>query len=259
MTVVLKLGGSLITKKDERETIDTDALEETGRAIGEARLEATDRASGEADIEDLVVVHGGGSFGHQHAEKLGVSSDVGTTNPADIRQIHDAMGRLNKAVLDYLNDHDVGAVPVRPFSAGYRPAEGEVWLATEQIEAMLAEGFVPVLHGDVFTSNNAGATIVSGDELVVTLAQALDASRVGLCASVPGVLDEQGSVVETIESFDDVADALGESDATDVTGGMAAKVRALLALETDASVFDLDGLPEFLAGGDPGTLVRSEQ
>jgi isopentenyl phosphate kinase len=78
---------------------------------------------------------------------------------------------------------------------------------------------------------------------------------VGLCSDVPGVLDTEGEVVDRVTAIEDVADALGGSDATDVTGGMAAKVRTLLDLDAPASVFDLDGLDAFLRGDAPGTLV----
>jgi isopentenyl phosphate kinase len=120
---------------------------------------------------------------------------------------------------------------------------------------MLDEGFVPVLHGDVVVHAGRGATILSGDELVVSLAASLDADRVGLCSDVPGVLDDAGAVVPRIERFEDVADYLGGSEATDVTGGMAAKVRELLALDAPAQVFDLDGLAGFLDGADVGTTI----
>jgi len=63
-------------------------------------------------------------------------------------------------------------------------------------------------------------------------------------------------VIPEVSSFDAVADALGESDATDVSGGMAAKVRELLAVETPASIFGPDALGGFLAGERVGTVIR---
>lgn len=247
MTMIVKLGGSLVTEKDERETVDVDAL-----ATASERL-------GEADISDLVLVHGGGSFGHKHAAEYGVSSTEGTTEPIAIRSIHDAMGRLQSVVLDHLNEQGVPAVPVRPFSMGFRPEPGSVSMATSHLAAMIEEGFVPVLHGDVFTTRSDGVTIVSGDELVVKLAAELDADRVGLCGSVRGVLDDDGSVIPEIHSIETVAAVLGESESTDVTGGMAAKVALLLDAGVPAQVFDLDGLREFLDGGTPGTTIQGNR
>jgi isopentenyl phosphate kinase len=137
----------------------------------------------------------------------------------------------------------------------HRDREGDLALPTGGVKTMLDEGFVPVLHGDVLAHAGRGVTVVSGDELAVTLAERLDADRVGLCTGVSGVLDVDGRVVERIDSFERVADSLSGSDATDVTGGMAGKVRALLALDAPASVFGLDDLEDFLAGGSPGTRI----
>ena len=240
---VLKLGGSVITEKDQPETVATDRLDRAAAAVG-------------ACDEPLVLVHGGGSFGHPAAEAAGVSPETGTTEAAAVRTIHGAMGRLNDVVLDALAGAGVEALPVRPLSTTYRPDSRSLELQSGAIRSMLAEGFVPVLHGDVVTSRGTGATIVSGDELVVTLARELEAARVGLCTTVPGVLDDEGEVIPWIEDFDAVAAHLGGSETTDVTGGMAGKVRSLLALGTDAHVFDLDGLPAFLEGGSPGTTIR---
>ena len=246
---ILKLGGSVVTDKDERETVDIDNLAPVARAIGATTAVTAEGGTG------LVVVHGGGSFGHHHAAKHGVSRTEGTQNVEAIRAIHDAMGRLNKAVLDFLGDAGVDAVPVRPYSASHRTAAGELDLYTGQVEGMLSEGFVPVLHGDVVTHAGKGATILSGDELVTELATQLSATRIGLCSTVPGVLDDAGDVVDEIHAFDDVSQYLGESESTDVTGGMAAKVDALLELDVPASIFGPDDLQAFLAGDSVGTLV----
>lgn len=240
--VVLKLGGSVITDKGAAETVATDRL---------AALAAT-----VADYDGpLVLVHGAGSFGHYHADAHGVSRTEGSRDADAVRDITGSMRALNDAVVDALADAGAPAVPIHPFSLASRNVEGELSLPVAHVAAMLEEGFLPVLHGDVVTHVGKGVTILSGDEIVVRLAEALDADRVGLCSAVPGVLDEDGAVVEHVGSFDEVAAALGGSDSTDVTGGMAAKVRELLALSAPASVFDADGVAPFLAGESPGTRI----
>jgi len=255
MTTVLKLGGSVVTDKEAVEQVDTGRLERAADAVG--AVHGRDRSEGDGttpEPAELVVVHGGGSFGHPSAERYGVTTSDGTHDDSAVRDIHGAMRDLNRAVVDTLADAGVPAVQVAPFSTGYRVG-GEFQQPAGAVAALLAEGFVPVLHGDVVATAGQGVTVVSGDELVTELAEGLDADRVGLCSDVPGVLDRDGAVIERIQAFDDVADVLGESAATDVTGGMAAKVRTLLDLGTPASVFDLDGLDAFLAGESPGTLV----
>lgn len=240
-TLVVKLGGSVVTKKDEPETVDRDALAATARALAEFD-------------GSLVVVHGGGSFGHHHAAEHGVSTTAGTRDASGALAIHGAMAELNRVVVDALQDEGVSALPVHPLSAASRDLEGRLSLPTDQVGRMLDEGFVPVLHGDVVTHEGEGVTVLSGDELVVELAPAVAADRVGVCSTVPGVLDDD-AVVDRIESFDDVADVLGASDSTDVTGGMAGKIRALLELGVPAQVFGPGAIAAFVDGESPGTTV----
>ncbi len=246
MVVVLKLGGSVITEKDRRETLDGGALDAAADAIADAV----------GPDDDLVVVHGGGSFGHFHAEEQDVTTERGTHDASGALAIHGAMTTLNAFVVSRLHERDVPAIPVHPLSVGARDADGTLSFPLSQVETMLDEGFVPLLHGDVVAHAGQGVTIVSGDEIVVRLADGLDAARVGLCSTVPGVLDDDGDVIPEITAFEDVADALGGSDATDVTGGMAAKVRTLLDLGAPSYVFGPDGLDAFLAGDSPGTRIE---
>lgn len=240
--IAVKLGGSVITEKSREETIDDAALREAAAAIA-------------AYDGPIVVVHGGGSFGHPAAQRYGISPTTGTRDAAAVRDVHAAMRRLNDAVIDRLADHGATPVPIHPLSGACRDESGALSLMTTQIEVMLGEGLLPVLHGDVISHAGAGATVVSGDELVTVLAESLPIDRVGLCSTEPGVLDEDGSVIDVIDSVADVGTALGESTAPDVTGGMVEKVRTLQGLDVPANIFGLDDLLAFLAGETVGTTI----
>ena len=247
MTTVLKLGGSVITEKDHPETIDEASLDRAADAVA--------RALESAAVADLVIVHGGGSFGHHHAARHGVSTTTGTHDVTALAAIHEAMKALNEAVLERLIDRDVPVIPIHPLSVAHYDEAGRLVFPTGVIEAVLGEGFVPVLHGDGVVGVGVGVRVASGDELVVKLADALDADRVGVCSTVPGVLDDDGLVIDRIDDYEVVEAVLGESEATDVTGGMAGKVRTLLDLRASASIFGLEGLESFLEGGAPGTTI----
>ena len=232
MTTILKLGGSVITDKARPETVDRETLDSVVETV------ATRYGNG-----DLVVVHGGGSFGHHHAADHGVSSTDGTHDPAALTAIHAAMTELNDAVVETFHGTGVDAVPVRPLSVAHRHADGGLSLPGGHLAAMLGEGFVPVLHGDVIVQEGRGATVLSGDDIVASLAESLDAARVGLCSTVPGVLDADGAVVPEIDEF----------------GAMAGKVRTLLALDVPASIFDPAALGDFLDGEAVGTTVLGDE
>lgn len=240
---VLKLGGSVITDKDRPDTLDGEMLDSVADAVGDAQ------------IDNLVLVHGAGSFGHHHASEHGVSKTVGSSDVAAVIDIHGAMETLDQFVLSRLHERDVPAVPVHPFSVASRDSNAELSLPVQQISTMLGEGFVPVLYGDVVVHEGKGVTIVSGDELVTSVARQLDADSVGFCSTVPGVLDEDDAVIPEITSYESVADVLGESESTDVTGGMAGKVAALLELGAPASIFGPNDVTAFLDGENPGTKI----
>ena len=242
---ILKLGGSVITDKDSPETVDDAALGRVLDAIA-AAMETDSR---------LVVVHGGGSFGHVHAAEHGVSTTDGTTEAAAANAIHGAMKQLNRVVVDELHDREVPALPVHPLSVAARDESGVLALPADSTAGLLAEGFVPVLHGDVIAHAGEGVTVLSGDEIVTSLADSLGASRVGLCSTVRGVLDAEDAVIDEITDFEEVAAVLGDSESTDVSGGMAGKVRELLALGAPAHIFGPDAVDEFLAGAEPGTRI----
>jgi isopentenyl phosphate kinase len=257
MVTVLKLGGSVITEKERAETLDGPALDRAAGAIADAVNAATGTSGTDTagSPADLVVVHGGGSFGHHHADRHGVSTDAGTGDAGAAVEIHGAMTTLNRFVIGRLQDRGVPALPVHPLSLAHRDPSGGLTLPAGGVETLLGEGFVPVLHGDVVAHAGTGATVLSGDEIVARLAGALGADRIGLCSTVPGVLDADGETIDRIETYEAVGDALGDSTATDVTGGMAGKVRSLLGVDAPAWVFDLDGLTRFLSGKSPGTRI----
>ncbi len=242
MTLVVKLGGSVITEKDRAETLDGAAVDRAADAVASVD-------------EDLVLVHGGGSFGHHHAEAHDVSTTSGSDDWRAVADVHGAMTTLNSLVLSRLHERDVPAVPIHPLSTADRDADGDLTLPTGAVERLVGEGFVPVLHGDTVAHEGRGVTILSGDEVVAELAALPGVDRVGLCSTVPGVLRDD-AVIPEIRAFDDVADVVGGSDATDVSGGMAGKVRTLLDVGVPASVFGLDDLRAFLDGASPGTTVR---
>ena len=242
MTTVLKLGGSVITHKEHERRLATDRLDVVARTL-ERHAEA-----------DLVVIIGGGSFGHPPAERHGISTDIGSTDPGAIAEVHAAMLDLVTSVVDHLIDAGVSAIAFHPLSFARRDGT-QLTLSLDAVAAAISEGFVPVIHGDGVLTTGEGVTILSGDDLVVQCAQEFNAVRVGLCTDVPGVLDAEGAVIERITGYNEVASMLGDSEMTDVTGGMAAKVETLLSLKRQASVFDLDGLDRFLDGGQPGTSI----
>ncbi|MDV0442721.1 isopentenyl phosphate kinase [Methanorbis rubei] len=245
---VLKLGGSVVTKKSETGVIDTVRIRELAAQIAPV-----------AKSVPLVIVHGAGSCGHPEAKAYHIQDGVTNENAEGIAVTHFAVRRLNEEFVAVLREEGVDAVCMHPFCSSLAQNGRLLYSGEEQIKAMLRLGVVPVLHGDVVMDTIRGAVIVSGDQIVPAMAKALGATRVGVATDVPGVLSE-GSVVPVITRENVGSIDLGDSSNTDVTGGMRGKVEELLLL-ADAGIsshlFHISRVMDFLEDHEHGgTTVR---
>lgn len=225
MPVFLKLGGSLITDKATPEAARLSRIASLAQQIAAAR---------EAQPEmQLLVGHGSGSFGHhvgkEYGTRTGVTDQHGWNGFARVGTV---AARLSQIVLDSLDAAGVPALRFPP-SASARCKDGEiVEMAVAPIAAALANRLVPLVYGDVALDDVRGGTIVSTEEVFAFLAEGLRPARILLAGDYEGVMDEHGNVIPHVHAnnLDAFDHALGGSASTDVTGGMVAKVREMLAL-----------------------------
>lgn len=262
--IFLKLGGSLITDKTGQEQLRADALDRVAAEIAAARAAH--------DSLRLVLGHGSGSFGHVAAARYRTRDGVRTAAEwQGFAAVADAAARLNRAVIAALLRAGVPAMAFAP-SAAASCRDGQVldMPIAPGIGAALAAGLVPVVYGDVAFDEKRGGTIISTEEVMSYLAGPLQPDWLLLTGETAGVYDVDGTMIRRITpgTFDAVLPALGGSRGTDVTGGMATKVRLLLDLTARhpglrARIFN--GLePGALAAllADPaaeiGTLVQSD-
>ena len=88
--IFLKLGGSLITHKDQPETARLDVLARLAGEIAEARRTFPEMR--------LLVGHGSGSFGHPMAARHG--THLGGDNWTGFAEVWRSANRLNRLVVD---------------------------------------------------------------------------------------------------------------------------------------------------------------
>ena len=229
--IFLKLGGSLLTDKTRPQALRGDVL---------ARL-ASEIVGALADRPDLrlLIGHGSGSFGHmparKHHTRAGVTTPEGWRGYAETAR---AAALLNRHVVDALWEAGVPALAIQP-SASAQCRDGALLVLDEgPIRAGLEHGLAPVIYGDVALDSVRGGTIISTEEIFAWLMPRLEPARVILVGEVAGVLSADpasgiaGELIPKItpETLPGVAQALGGSRGVDVTGGMVAKVREMLAL-----------------------------
>lgn len=219
----LKLGGSLITDKTGVEAVRKDTLARLAQEIAAARSKNPSM--------QLVLGHGSGSFGHVAGAKFGTRQGVRTTAEWEgFLGVSDAAARLNRLVVTSLLDAGVPAISLQPSASAICDDGQIISLAHNPLEKALEAGLVPVVYGDVAFDRVRGGTIISTEEVLMFLAEKMRPSWFLLAGETPGVLDDNGRVVPliTARNFEEIAPAIGGSRGTDVTGGMASKVLAML-------------------------------
>ncbi len=261
-TIFLKLGGSLITDKTGVELVREDVLQRVSAEIRQA-LESQPNMR-------LVLGHGSGSFGHVAGAKYGTRQGVATAEQwRGFAEVSAAASRLNKIVINALLAADVPALSLQP-SASALCRDGQITsIAVQPVQMALEAGLVPVVFGDVAFDVLRGGAIISTEEVMMALAETIRPSWLLLAGETPGVLDLDGEVVSLIteETLPAIASALGGSRGTDVTGGMASKVRSMLdlaAAQPQMSIRIFSGLQSGMIrqtletpAAAPGTVLKS--
>ncbi len=228
-STILKFGGSVITDK-------------SGELV--ARTQVIDRLADEtqkAQVKNLVIVHGGGSFGHPSAQRNAIKE--GFKDPRQLigfAETHHFMTVLNGLVMDSLIMHGVPAVSITPSSI-VTTENGRIRSFEDApLKMLLKLGFLPVLYGDTVADTKLGFTILSGDQLASALATKFNADRIIMGVDVDGLYEADPKNEKsakkfahlTLEELRRLHNKLGKPSVSDVTGGMFGKITELLqALE----------------------------
>lgn len=224
--VIVKLGGSVITRKREVERLRPKLLERLAREVASV----TDRR--------VIVLHGAGSYGHPGARRFGLARPPESGGSA----AHRARGaaivacevrRLHFEVLRALLR--AGAAPASvPMATHARNRSGGIAaFDATPFEETLAQGQLPVSFGDVVPDDDWGFSILSADTIAKELVPRLRPERVIFVSDVPGILDRgaggsRTAVPEVTETV--VAGLRPGPGAPDVTGGIRGKAEAMLAI-----------------------------
>lgn len=222
---MLKLGGSAITVKKKPFTPNKGAIM---RLAGEIKR---------ANITPLVLVHGGGSFGHPIAKQYGINEGYRDSSQImGFSKTHQAMTVLNRLVVDSLIDHNIPAIAVSPASC-ITTKSGRIESFEERpLIQMLQKDFLPVLYGDAVFDSDIGFTILSGDQLISHLAVSLKAKRIIIGADVDGLhtadpkTDPSATLIPrlTAKELEKLQQKVEKAKVTDVTGGMMGKIKELI-------------------------------
>ena len=229
--IILKLGGSILTNKDSKESeVDTEILK---------RIASEIKNSLDSSSKELIIVHGAGSFGHPPAKKYKIGEVFDESEYPQKRigfcETQNAVKKLNMYVCEAFIKEGlpVVAIPASSFmtAKNKRISEGNL----DSFKRYLNKGFIPVIYGDVVLDSEVEICVVSGDQIIQYLACNLNPNQVILATDVDGVYNKNPKTHDDAIFFDKFSslkdlDTLEGTTNVDVTGGMVGKIKELLYL-----------------------------
>ncbi|RLF48991.1 MAG: hypothetical protein DRN20_03260 [Thermoplasmata archaeon] len=210
--IVMKIGGSVITDKKRLKALRLHALNAIAESISKCE-------------EEIIIIHGAGSFGHILADKYRVTS--GSALPSQISEIHRDVRELNLAVMNALISKGVHSISIPPWDVVVMSMGSISSFSPRPFKHAIERGLTPVTFGDVVPDTIRVFSICSGDDLALMLAKEFAPNIVVFLSDVDGVLSANGSVLRRVrvgelEEIASVADGRA-----DVTGGMKRKVEIM--------------------------------
>lgn len=217
---------------------------------------------------NLVLVHGGGRAVDEHLARLGMTSEridgLRVTPPEQMGQIAGVLaGRVNKGVVGAINamsaglavglclgDADLLRTEKKTLASGADLGRVGAPIVTGPSEGLLSllmrNHLLPVVSS-IGIGADGGLLNVNADDAAAGIAQRYGARALVLLTDVPGVLDENKSLVEKL----DAAGIESMISRGVIHGGMVPKVRAAL------STAHLARCPVVIASwADPSAIVR---
>ncbi len=222
---IIKLGGSLITRKGGRQSLRRARLQRLAAEIAE--LVASGRRR-------LLIGHGSGSFGHVVAAEYGVHRGRGGREGVAATQA--VAAELHGHVLAALRTAGVPTYSVAPSSCIVTDGGRPVTVAAEAVQRALASRLVVVTYGDVVMDRSQRHAICSTETALLALTRRLRSRgcvprRAYWLGDTNGIYDGDGSTIPRLTPA--AARRLGGTVAgagtTDVTGGMRHRLETALA------------------------------
>jgi len=232
--ILIKLGGSIITHKQKPLSPNLSAINKIAVQLKKIR-------------EPVIIVHGGGSFGHYWSVRYNMHTKPAKYSKKGIAIVKNSMVELNKIILSSFLKHDLNpyCLPPTDFMLGGKADFKKV----KEIAKIAKDGLVPISYGDVLWHGKNKFYILSGDKIIGILAKILKPRLVIFVLNVDGVYSDMKTkkLLREIKGQKTAISKVG----MDVTGGMSRKIK-------EASLISKNGINVFLVNGNkPERIVNA--
>ena len=244
--VLLKLGGSLLTDKDKPYSIREDVVKSAIQQIIDAN-------------KKLILIHGGGSFGHPLAKEYSISAGINSSIPHQIlglTKTHQSMNNFNSYLINLFLENKYPALSIQASSIFIKDSLKISTQSIDIIETALDLNILPILYGDIILDKQGSFSIISGDQIIFELCENLkkyQISKVIFVMETDGIyINDEDSKQKNIRLATklylrdlenlNLAD-LGQK--IDVTGGIQGKINSIKEIcKYNIPVQLLNGLKE---------------
>lgn len=249
---VIKLGGSAITHKETPFSANTGCMRRLAKELS--------KGSG----KKIILVYGGGSFGHAAAIKHLSGGKV--RSPSGISEVRAAMLALTTELTRAFVAEGVPIFAFNPSSCLVFGGGGAVRFGKATLDAIteaLKGGLIPAMGGDIILDRGGGARILSGDTIARILGLRFMAKTLAFGTDVDGVIGAEG-IIKTINRGD-LPGLIGRTGGRsgDVTGGMAGKLTEIRGYLSrggrEVLIFNAckpGMLEKALSGAPEGTIIK---
>jgi len=205
--ILIKLGGSIITNKEKPLSPRKKSIDKIVRALKKID-------------ESIIVVHGGGSYGHYWSIKYNMHTKPANYNIHGVSVVKNSMVELNKIILDSFlkNKLNPYCLPPTDFIFGNKPIIKKV----KEIEKIAKTNLIPITFGDALWFGKKKSYILSGDKIMSVLANILKPRLCVFVLNVDGLYSDP-KTKKLIHELKGEKPLIIKS-LKDVTGGMKRKV-----------------------------------
>jgi isopentenyl phosphate kinase len=232
--ILIKMGGSIITNKEKPLSPRKKTIENIAKYLKKID-------------EPIIIVHGGGSFGHYWSVKYDMHTKPMRYNVHGVSIVKNSMIELNKIILDIFlkNKLNPYCLPPTDFMSGDKPITNKV----KEIKKIANAGLIPFTFGDALWYGHKKTYILSGDKIMTHISKILK-PRLSIFA-----LNEDG-LYSDLKSKKLIHELKGENpiiskNNMDVTGGMTRKV-------DEATKISKMGIDVFFVNGNkPERIVKA--
>ncbi len=244
---LLKLGGSVVTFKDKPLSVNKIAVDRISKQLRKVK-------------RPLIVVHGGGSFGHYYSVRYYMHTKPARYDLHGVSVVRSAMVELNSYIVKIMVKNKLNPYTFQPSSLiqGTKSIRSKL----HELKQLAMSGLIPVTHGDVLHRGDRSYYILSGDVLMSMLAKELKPDLAVFALNVDGIYSDLRSkkLVREIKAPNQAK--LSEVP-VDVTGGMSRKIKEAFKMsKMGIDVLMVNGLkPERIVNAlngkkVEGTIVR---